>query len=72
MEQFPLRLARPAVSRTPPRTRTATLVPGLKVGCQAAGSSGAQGSASGSPSGQLLPNGSGSLDDPKVGVIFIG
>ncbi|KAJ1123166.1 hypothetical protein NDU88_001639 [Pleurodeles waltl] len=68
MEQLPPAVGMPGCQSHPAWVRTATLVPGLRVGRQAAGSShlfrfqqapsGAQGSASGSPSGQLLPNGS--------------
>ncbi|KAJ1104204.1 hypothetical protein NDU88_001616 [Pleurodeles waltl] len=74
MEQFPPVVGTLGGQSHPARARSVTLVHGLKVGRQAAGSShlfhfqrapsGAQGSASGSPTGQLLPNTSGSVDGP--------
>ncbi|KAJ1185523.1 hypothetical protein NDU88_002315 [Pleurodeles waltl] len=74
MEQFPPVVGTLGGQSHPARARSVTLVPGLKVGRQAAGSShlyhfqrapsDAEGSTSGSPTGQLLPNSSGSVDGP--------
>ncbi|KAJ1081906.1 hypothetical protein NDU88_002078 [Pleurodeles waltl] len=74
MEQLPPAVGPPGSQSQPARACTATLVPGLRAGRRAAGSShlfhfqrvpsGAQGSVSGSPFDQLLPNGSGSVDGP--------
>ncbi|KAJ1081907.1 hypothetical protein NDU88_002079 [Pleurodeles waltl] len=68
MEQLPPAVGTPGAQSHPARARTATLVPGLRVGRQAAGSShlfhlqrapsGAQGSMPGSSSGPLLHTGS--------------
>ncbi|KAJ1217243.1 hypothetical protein NDU88_004838 [Pleurodeles waltl] len=74
MEQFAPMVGTLGGQSHPARARSVTLVPGLKVGRQAAGSShlfhfqqapsGAQGSASGSSTGQMLPNSSSSVDGP--------